>query len=332
MKKLRLLTVFTLILSVFLLNIQPVLAFPPIPSGFYGTVKINGANVPAGTLILAKINGVTYATTPVLTYNEDTVYSLDVPGDDADTPGAIEGGVAGDTVVFFIGAIQATQTAAWSGGNNVPLNLTGTNQAPVITEGDSVGVGMTTTFDLTLHATDANSDTLTWSIKTQAGHGTAAASGTGTSKVIGYTPTSGYQGSDSFVVEVSDGNGGTDTITVNVTVSPLPANSPPVIAEGDSVSVTMLGVFNLTLHATDADSDTLTAGERENPGGQWHCFCRQHGLIHGHQLRSCRQFLRRRQLHRPGFGWARKYRLDHGERHRQSRLVLADGRKMTNNR
>ena len=71
--------------------------------------------------------------------------------------------------------------------------------------------GEPTAFNLTLHATDANvGDTLTWSITTLATNGTASASGTGLSKVIGYAPAGNYNGSDSFVVQVSDGNGGTD--------------------------------------------------------------------------------------------------------------------------
>jgi len=78
--------------------------------------------------------------------------------------------------------------------------------------------GSPTAFSLTLHAADVDGDTLTWSISTPASHGAASASGTGTTKAIGYTPTANYNGSDSFVVQVSDGNGGTDTITVNVTI------------------------------------------------------------------------------------------------------------------
>jgi hypothetical protein len=98
------------------------------------------------------------------------------------------------------------------------------NVAPVITEGASVNVNMsqdgsTTPFSLTLHATDVDGNTLTWSINTPAGHGTASASGAGTSKAISYTPALHYIGSDSFVVQVSDGHGGTDTITVNVTIT-----------------------------------------------------------------------------------------------------------------
>jgi len=81
---------------------------------------------------------------------------------------------------------------------------------PVITEGESINVSCDednspTAFALTLHATDLNGDTLTWSIQTQATHGTAAASGTGNEKAVSYTPAANYNGSDSFVVKVFDG-------------------------------------------------------------------------------------------------------------------------------
>ena len=78
-------------------------------------------------------------------------------------------------------------------------------------------------------------NTLTWSIA-DAGfprhcfcdrHGCVPA-------VVGYTPNDNYNGSDSFVVQVSDGNGGTDTITVNVTVTAI--NDAPVITEGTSTA------------------------------------------------------------------------------------------------
>ncbi len=147
---------------------------------------------------------------------------------------------------------------------NVTINAV--NDAPVITEGTSIPVSMSengtpTAFALTLNATDVDSTTLTWSISGAATHGTATASGTGASKVIGYIPTADYNGSDSFVVQVSDGSL-IDTITVNVTIGG--ANNPPVITETDPQPVYMdedgsPNPFALTLHATDADAgDTLT--------------------------------------------------------------------------
>ena len=75
--------------------------------------------------------------------------------------------------------------------------------------------GNPTPFALTLHATDANGDPLTWSILTPATHGTASV-GAGTG-VVAYTPAPNYDGTDTFVVQVSDG-ALTDSIIVNVTV------------------------------------------------------------------------------------------------------------------
>jgi len=109
----------------------------------------------------------------------------------------------------------------------VSVTANAVNDAPIITEGASISVSMSQdgSTSLTLHATDVDGgDTITWSINTPPGHGTASASGTGTSRAITYTPALHYIGSDSFVVQVSDGNGGTDTITVNVTIT---AVEPP---------------------------------------------------------------------------------------------------------
>ena len=105
--------------------------------------------------------------------------------------------------------------------------------APVITEGASTSVTMSedgspTPFALTLHATDANSDPLTWSILSQGSYGTAsAAAGPANSSAISYTPLPNYNGTDSFVVEVSDG-ALTDDITVTVTITPV-ADLPDLI-------------------------------------------------------------------------------------------------------
>jgi hypothetical protein len=131
MKKFRMLIISILAVGVILLSVQPVRAVPPIPSGFYGKVKLNDANVLAGTVISANINGTTYASSPVEIYQGESWYSLDVPGDDSESPGTLEGGKDGDPIVFFIGGIQATQTATWHSGTFVALDLTGFGVEPL---------------------------------------------------------------------------------------------------------------------------------------------------------------------------------------------------------
>ncbi|NNF09008.1 MAG: cadherin-like domain-containing protein [Acidimicrobiia bacterium] len=102
--------------------------------------------------------------------------------------------------------------------------------------------------------------TLTWSISSQASNGTATASGTGSSKAIGYTPTGNYNGPDSFVVQVADGNGGTDTITVNVTINAV--NDPPVVTPAGPFNVpaaTTQGTVVATLTFTDPETDPASS-------------------------------------------------------------------------
>jgi large repetitive protein len=132
MKKYRLLAVIIILTISFLfLSVQPASAVPPLPSSFYGKVKLDGVNVPDGTVIHALINGSEYAHTTVLIYKGDTVYSLDVPGEDPDTAGT-QGGVDGNTVTFLIGLNPADQTGTWHSGVNANLDLSGT-AAPVDT-------------------------------------------------------------------------------------------------------------------------------------------------------------------------------------------------------
>lgn len=118
-------TIFIVILStlVSLFVVSPALAVPVLPSSFYGTVKLNNANVPDGTVVRALIGGKVYAQGYTQTYQGTSVYSLDVPGDSTDTT-VVDGGRDGDTVQFQIGGIAAAQTGTWHSGTNVEINLT----------------------------------------------------------------------------------------------------------------------------------------------------------------------------------------------------------------
>jgi hypothetical protein len=142
----------------------------------------------------------------------------------------------------------------------VHVTISPVNDSPEITEGATTSqtVNEDSTLNFTLNATDIENDTITWSILTDGSNGTASASGTGSSKTISYTPDANYNGSDSFVVQISDGSSGTDTITVNVTINNV--NDPPVITEGATTSQTVNedNTLNFTLNATDIDNDTIT--------------------------------------------------------------------------
>lgn len=143
-----------------------------------------------------------------------------------------------------------------------------TNDPPVIAQGTSVSVTLSannspTAFSRSLNAADPEGDPLTWSIQTQASHGTAGivAPAGGTSVNLSYQPAANYTGSDSFVVTVSDGHGGSDSILVNLTIQE-PPNTEPVIAGSETRSLVISqngypASFQLTLDAEDSDLDPL---------------------------------------------------------------------------
>ena len=74
MKTQRVVIALLLAVSLALVNFSSAFALPPQPSSFYGTVKKDNVNVPVGTLVTARINGITYATKAAFIDGTDTVY------------------------------------------------------------------------------------------------------------------------------------------------------------------------------------------------------------------------------------------------------------------
>lgn len=177
-------------------------------------------------------------------------------------------------------ATTAGKLRLWSTGSNLDLldtyllfgdpalritTVANSNHPPIISEGSSTSVTMSEdgspiAFAKTLHASDQDGDTLTWSISGAALHGAASASGTGTSKTIAYVPEANYYGTDMFVVQVSDSRLA-DNIVINVIIDPV--NDAPIAsvesyttAEDQPLTIAAPGVLS---NDTDVDGDTLTA-------------------------------------------------------------------------
>jgi hypothetical protein len=104
---------------------------------------------------------------------------------------------------------------------------------------------------ITLTATDADGDPLTYAIATQPAHGTLT--GTGASRT--YAPAAGWTGSDSFTFTASDGIATSAPATVSITVTAV--NAAPV-ADAQSVTTAEDTPVAITLTATDADGNPLT--------------------------------------------------------------------------
>ena len=130
-------------------------------------------------------------------------------------------------------AITAVNTAgnesAYS--NTITVTATSPNDAPVAMD-DIVTTLEDTAVSVAVLANDSDpdGDTLTVTTVTQGTAGRVANNGT----AVTYVPTLNFHGSDSFSYTISDGQGGTATAIVSVTV--IPSNDAPVAM--DDIAVT----------------------------------------------------------------------------------------------
>lgn len=96
-------------------------AVPQIPCNFSGYV--NNGTGPVGVEIVGEIDGVAYGSTTSFDYEGDTVYALDVLGEDTETDYK-DGGDDGDTVFFKVDGYFANEVGTWYSGEVFVLNLT----------------------------------------------------------------------------------------------------------------------------------------------------------------------------------------------------------------
>lgn len=124
-----------------------------------------------------------------------------------------------------------------------------------------------------LEVNDAdNGETLTWTVSSGPANGTlngfstseTSNSGNVTPSGLTYTPDNGYDGSDAFTIQISDGTFSA-LIMINVTVNPLPTVTAPgdyAICAGQSTTLT--GSGNADTYTWD---NSVTDGVSFTPGG-----------------------------------------------------------------
>jgi|GEM_PF-6336656 len=178
---------------------------------------------------------------------------------------------AGTTVINYVSVDPSGGTSAPNPGNcigagspvagcGVPVSssvgATPPNSAP-IAQNQSVTTNADTAIAIALGATDADGNSLTYSIVSGPSHGSL--NGAGANRT--YAPTPNYVGPDSFTFRASDGIADSNTATVSINVNAL--NGPP-IALADSYSVTsgltlQVAAPGVISNDSDIDSPTLTA-------------------------------------------------------------------------
>lgn len=159
--------------------------------------------------------------------------------------------------------VTITASDANSGTVSTVFGWTVTNPAPVAAN-DSANTSEDTLVNIPVLANDADPDGDMLTVVTaSAGNGTVTIRADGT---LDYTPNANFNGTDSIVYTISDGNGGTSTATVAVTVSPR--NDPPV-AVNDAASTREETPVNIAVLANDSDldGDLLTVTTAAAPNG-----------------------------------------------------------------
>ncbi|TQV79517.1 tandem-95 repeat protein, partial [Aliikangiella coralliicola] len=116
--------------------------------------------------------------------------------------------------------VTVNDGSASSDALNASVTVNAINDAPVIAEGaaQTIATDQDNAQSFTLNASDVDNSTLTWSEYTSPSHGSVSGYGAGLQKSLTYTPASGFHGTDSFVVQVSDGIA-VDRVTVSVQVN-----------------------------------------------------------------------------------------------------------------
>ncbi len=304
MKRVNILPMLLAGIMLFVINITTAGAQdapPSQPSSFYGTVKVNGANVPDGTQLTALINGTQQASAATQTYQGESVYSIAVPN-----------GNNGDTITFQVGGVDADQTGTWQLGASTVLNLTVSNApaatptaaatpvGPAPTPTGPAPSGLTAQFScvgtenalvgeapLTISCTDESTGNITeWSW--DFGDGT-----TSTEPNPSHTYTT--QGSYSVALTVTGADGSNTAIRTNyVYICQDDFNvCAPVISSGElSVEWTSV-IFPPTSIAgfevlANAITQTWTVSDTTNFGAGWHVTLIAEDHLRGEQDRDNR--------------------------------------------
>jgi hypothetical protein len=265
-------------------NGQPggtLLTYAP-PADFFGTDTFtytvqdgNGGEATATvTVTVRPVNDAPVAMNQSLTTNPNVAKAVTMPATDVDgdalkysivqapTNGTLSG--TGSTRTYqpnqdYVGSdsftFRVNDGSLNSNVATVSISVVQPNRVPLV--GDQTETtNEDTAKNITLSATDADNDALTYIIVDFPQHGILT--GTGANRV--YTPLPNYYGEDSFSYRVNDGTANSATATVRITV--VAVNDAPVADAGRDQSITAVGAFTSAVlngsGSYDPDGDALT--------------------------------------------------------------------------
>ena len=210
----------------------------------------------SGQVVASDVDGDTLAYTVAQGPSQGTLSLNAVTGAYTYTPGANYNGLDSFQVTVSDGNGETITQA-------VTVSVGDVNDAPVVTvDTVSISTNEDTAVAGQVVASDADGDTLAYSVAAGPARGTVSLNAV-TGAYI-YTPGANYNGTDSFVVSVADGNGGFATQTINVGIAAV--NDAPVVAAASvSISTNEDVAVSGQVVASDVDGDTLSYSVAAGP-------------------------------------------------------------------
>ena len=177
------------------------------------------------------------------------------------TNGEFESLAVGDTATTSV-TYTLEDGAGGTDTATITVTVEGRNDGPVAVDA-AVSGDEDTPITGAVMATDVDGDALTFTLETGPSDGSVTVNPDGTFE---YTPDADFNGTDTFTVEVDDGNGGTDIATVTVTVNPV-NDGPVAVADTGTVGEDDPAVIiDLISNDTDVDGDTLSIQSIDTTG------------------------------------------------------------------
>ena len=251
------------------------------------TVSDGNGGTDTGTVNVT-VNGVNHppvAVDDTATTVAGTLVAVNVVANDTDVDGdtlSVTGvtSPAHGTAVINSGKVNYTPSGNYTGSDTfdytvsdghggtdtgtVTVTITPPPNRPPVANDDQATTAYNTpaTIDVLANDTDADADTLSLTAVTTPAHGATAIN----NGKVNYAPATNYFGADSFDYTVSDGHGGTDTGTVNVTVMPPPDHPPVALDDNATTTENTAVTLNLVANDTDVDADPLSVSSVTTPG------------------------------------------------------------------
>ena len=239
-----------------------------------GTVDSNTSTV---TITVNSVNDAPVTQNQSASTNEDTAVATTLSVVDVDTQQGMTRSIVsnpsnGSVVLSGSGSQIATYTpnANWNGTDTftwkandgtvdsntstVTVTVSAVNDAPVANDvTTSTNETRFISVDITLDATDVEGDAITYSIVSNPSNGSL---GSISGATVTYTPSTDWNGTDTFTYKANDGSLDSNTATVTITVDAV--NDAPTTS-AVSASTNEDTAVDITLSGADVDSgDTLT--------------------------------------------------------------------------